>query len=121
VSKRGRKGIGYPIGRGWSEVEIQTTSNFRDLNQNSSNLTMPPDYDKKIDFHALVQQDAVFKQLLVANGGQMDFQDPEHVLCVLDSYFPLLRQPKFAHFHVFVIPSSLIVHDSELSIITLLS
>jgi hypothetical protein len=46
---------------------------------------MPPDYDKKIDFHALVQQDAEFKQLLVANGGQMDFQNPKHVLCVLDS------------------------------------
>jgi hypothetical protein len=40
----------------------------------------PPNYDKKIDFHELVQKDVDFKNLLVANNGHMDFQDPRHVL-----------------------------------------
>jgi hypothetical protein len=76
--------------------------------QKQRNLTMPPDYDKKIDFHALVQQDVEFKQLLVANGGQMDFQNPKHVLCVLDSVLlPILHH--------------LVLQNSELRIITILS
>jgi hypothetical protein len=39
-----------------------------------------PNYEKKIDFHELVQKDPDFKTLLVENDGHMDFQDPKHVL-----------------------------------------
>jgi 23S rRNA (adenine1618-N6)-methyltransferase len=52
-----------------------------------------PEYDESIDFHALVQLDADFKRLLVANKGRMDWKNPEHVMqltkCLLNRDFGL--------------------------------
>jgi hypothetical protein len=40
---------------------------------------IPPDYDKKLDFVALALQDADFADVIRATGGQVKWDNPEHV------------------------------------------
>jgi hypothetical protein len=40
---------------------------------------IPPDYDKKLDFFALALEDADFADVIRATGGEVNWNNTEHV------------------------------------------